>query len=183
MLKTPHGGSLSIHAEGDSYSYCYGPRGVTGLLRNRYAAGCAIFASIGGLSFGYDQGVIANVLVMRDFLARWPVGPWEKGLMSMFFPAQSTQTHRESVFVAAAALELGALFGALLSGILADKYSRRHSIFLASGEPGVHCRLSPHSTNPQVIFCFGSGLQSCARNLNDLIIGRAIGGFGVGALR
>ncbi|KAF8450726.1 general substrate transporter [Boletus edulis BED1] len=146
VLKTPHGGSLSIHADGDSYSYCYGPRGVTGLLRNRYATGCAMFASIGGLSFGYDQGVIANVLVMRDFLDRWPVGPWEKGSIT-------------------AALELGALFGALLSGVLADKYSRRHSIFFAS-----------------VIFCFGSGLQSGARNLNDLIIGRAIGGFGVGAL-
>ncbi|KAG6378541.1 general substrate transporter [Boletus reticuloceps] len=105
-----------------------------------------MFASIGGLSFGYDQGVIANVLVMRDFLDRWPVGPWEKGSIT-------------------AALELGALFGALLSGVLADKYSRRHSIFFAS-----------------VIFCFGSGLQSGARNLNDLIIGRAIGGFGVGAL-
>lgn len=89
VLKTPHGGSLSIHAGGDSYSYCYGPPGITGLLRNRYAAACAIFASIGGLSFGYDQGVIANILVMRDFLARWPVGPWEKGLMSMFLPAQS----------------------------------------------------------------------------------------------
>ncbi|KAN0097637.1 General substrate transporter [Tylopilus felleus] len=146
VLKTPHGGSLSIHAGGDSYSYCYGPPGITGLLRNRYAAACAIFASIGGLSFGYDQGVIANILVMRDFLARWPVGPWEKGLMT-------------------AVLELGALFGALLSGILADKYSRRHCIFLAS-----------------VVFCFGSGLQSGARNFNDLIIGRAIGGFGVGAL-
>ena len=146
MLKTPHGGSLSIHAEGDSYSYCYGPRGVTGLLRNRYAAGCAIFASIGGLSFGYDQGVIANVLVMRDFLARWPVGPWEKGLMSMLLLAL-LRTHRKSVFVAAAALELGALFGALLSGILADKYSRRHSIFLASGEPSVNSMLSPYSTN------------------------------------
>ncbi|KAI9574868.1 general substrate transporter [Boletus coccyginus] len=146
VLKTPHGGTLSIHADGDSYSYCYGPRGVAGLLRNRYAVGCAIFASIGGLSFGYDQGVIANILVMRDFLTRWPVGPWEKGLMT-------------------AALELGALFGALSSGILADKYSRRHSIFLASA-----------------IFCLGSGLQSGARNLDDLIIGRAIGGFGVGAL-
>ncbi|KAH0839744.1 general substrate transporter [Lanmaoa asiatica] len=146
VLKTLHGGSLSIHAEGNSYSYSYGPRGVSGLLRNRYATGCAIFASIGGLSFGYDQGVIANVLVMRDFLARWPIGPWEKGMMT-------------------AALELGALFGALSSGVFADKYSRRHSIFLAS-----------------VIFCFGSGLQSGARNLNDLIVGRAIGGFGVGAL-
>lgn len=46
-------------------------------------------------------------------------------------------TSCESVLVAAAALELGALFGALSSGILADKYSRRHSIFIASGEPGV----------------------------------------------
>ncbi|KIJ66107.1 hypothetical protein HYDPIDRAFT_110267 [Hydnomerulius pinastri MD-312] len=146
VLKTPHGGSLTVHANGHSYSYSYGPSGITGLFRNRYAAGCAIFASIGGLSFGYDQGVIANVLVMKDFLARWPISPWEKGLMT-------------------AVLELGALFGALSSGILADKYSRRHSIFLAS-----------------IIFCIGSGLQSGARNLNDLIIGRAIGGFGVGAL-
>lgn len=32
--------------------------------------------------FGYDQGVVANVLVMRDFVERWPVGPWEKGLTS-----------------------------------------------------------------------------------------------------
>lgn len=98
VLKTSHGGSLSIHAEGDSYSYsyCYGPRGITGLLRSRYAVGCALFASIGGLSFGYDQGVIANVLVMRDFLARWPVGPWEKGLMSMFLPALK-RTHPVSL--------------------------------------------------------------------------------------
>lgn len=41
-----------------------------------------------------------------------------------------------NLFVQAAALELGALFGALLSGILADKYSRRHYIFLASSEFG-----------------------------------------------
>ncbi|KAF9235259.1 general substrate transporter [Melanogaster broomeanus] len=139
-------GSLTVNADGHSYSYSYGPSGITGLFRNRYATGCAIFASIGGLSFGYDQGVIANVLVMKDFLARWPINPWEKGLMT-------------------AVLELGALFGALASGVLADKYSRRHSIFLAS-----------------VMFCIGSGLQSGARNLNDLIIGRAVGGFGVGAL-
>lgn len=44
------------------------------------------------------------------------------------------------MFVTAAALELGALFGALSSGIFADKYSRRYSIFLASGEPGFNSR-------------------------------------------
>lgn len=65
-----------------SYSYAYGPPGILGLLHNYYALGCAVFASIGGLLFGYDQGVIANVLVMRDFVERWPVGSWEKGLTS-----------------------------------------------------------------------------------------------------
>ncbi|KAH7921651.1 general substrate transporter [Leucogyrophana mollusca] len=150
-LQTPHGGHLTVHPHPDStstpaYTYAYGPGGVRGLLANRYTLGCAVFASIGGLSFGYDQGVIANVLVMKDFLARWPVGPWEKGLMT-------------------AVLELGALFGALSAGVLADSYSRRHSIFLAS-----------------IVFCIGSGLQCGARSLNDLILGRAIGGFGVGAL-
>ncbi|KAG0708551.1 general substrate transporter [Suillus ampliporus] len=145
-LDTPHGGSLVVHEDGHTYSYSYGQTGIPGLVRNRYAVACAAFAGIGGVSFGYDQGVISNVLVMKDFLARWPISPWEKGLMT-------------------AVLELGALFGAITSGILADKYSRRHSIFFAS-----------------IIFCLGSGLQCGAQSLNDLIIGRAIGGFGVGAL-
>ena len=89
----PYGGSLDFSSAGSNsgsssqdtytYTYRYGPPGVAGLLRNRYTFACALFASIGGLTFGYDQGVIANVLVMRDFLERWPgVGPWEKGVMS-----------------------------------------------------------------------------------------------------
>jgi len=87
----PYGGSLDFAPAGsgprssDSYTYTYryGPPGVAGLLRNKYTFACALFASIGGLTFGYDQGVIANVLVMKDFLERWPdVGPWEKGVMS-----------------------------------------------------------------------------------------------------
>ena len=78
-------GSPSSHSDPHPYTYTYryGPPGLSGLLRNRYTFACALFASIGGLTFGYDQGVIANVLVMKDFLERWPgVGPWEKGVMS-----------------------------------------------------------------------------------------------------
>jgi hypothetical protein len=60
-------------------------RSTSSLLDNRYVLGCAAFASIGGLTFGYDQGVIANVLVMKDFTQRWPIGPWEKGVMSAHF--------------------------------------------------------------------------------------------------
>ena len=78
----PHGGVLHVHPDGRSYTYAYGPPGVAGLLHNYYALGCAIFASIGGLTFGYDQGVIANVLVMKDFVQRWHLSAWETGLMS-----------------------------------------------------------------------------------------------------
>ncbi|KAJ7189121.1 MFS monosaccharide transporter [Mycena filopes] len=145
--RTPHStnSGLLVH-EDSSYTYSYGPAGLAGLWHNYYALLCAIFASIGGLSFGYDQGVIANVLVMDDFLRRWPVTPLQKGALT-------------------AVLELGALIGALASGVLADRYSRRHSIFAAC-----------------VIFNIGALFQCLASNLTHLFIGRAVGGVGVGAL-
>lgn len=77
----PNGGTLVIESSGN-YTYAYGPPGLKGLLQNSLALRCSLFVSLGGLTFGYDQGVIANVLVMKDFVARWPIGPWEKGLMS-----------------------------------------------------------------------------------------------------
>ncbi|KAJ6493163.1 general substrate transporter [Mycena sanguinolenta] len=139
------GYGLTIHAD-STYTYSYGPPGLSGLWHNYYALLCAIFASIGGLSFGYDQGVIANVLVMEDFMRRWPITPLQKGALT-------------------AVLELGALIGTLLAGILADKYSRRHSIFVAC-----------------VIFNIGALFQCLAENLGHLFVGRAVGGVGVGAL-
>ncbi|KAG6880099.1 hypothetical protein C0992_006373 [Termitomyces sp. T32_za158] len=51
-------GTFQLHSDGHSYSYSYGPRGVVGLLHNYYAFLCAFFASLGGLTFGYDQGVV-----------------------------------------------------------------------------------------------------------------------------
>ncbi|KAG1836796.1 hypothetical protein DFJ58DRAFT_817657, partial [Suillus subalutaceus] len=51
-LDTPHGGSLVVHEDGHTYNYSYGPSGIPGLVRNRYAVACAAFAGIGGISFG-----------------------------------------------------------------------------------------------------------------------------------
>lgn len=82
ICSTPYGGKLTIHPGGEGYTYAYGPQGLRGLLHNSYALKCAVFASIGGLTFGYDQGVIANILVMKDFTEKWRIGPWEEGLMS-----------------------------------------------------------------------------------------------------
>lgn len=85
----PHGGSLVVHGDGSSYTYAYGPGGLAGLKHNYFALACAVFASIGGLTFGYDQGVIANILVMKEFVKTFPVTSWEKGLMSAQFCSSS----------------------------------------------------------------------------------------------
>ena len=54
--------SSNHNADTYSYSYAHGPKGLPGLLHNRYAFLCAFFASIGGLEFGYDQGVVSIFL-------------------------------------------------------------------------------------------------------------------------
>lgn len=56
--------------------------GVKGLLANRYLVFCALFASLGGMTFGYDQGVIANVLIMKDFMSRFPLTSTQIGILS-----------------------------------------------------------------------------------------------------
>jgi hypothetical protein len=44
-------------------------KGFKGLIREPYMVSLACFASIGGVLFGYDQGVISGVLVMTDFVS------------------------------------------------------------------------------------------------------------------
>jgi hypothetical protein len=50
----------------------YGPPGFKGIFSSSYVALCAAFAAIGGLLFGYDQGVISVTLTMDEFLNRFP---------------------------------------------------------------------------------------------------------------
>lgn len=79
IKRLPGGGIVTkLDTDGD-YSYSYGENGlydgfslsvyshrsynegVRGLLHGRYALASAVFCSLGGLTFGYDQGVISNV--------------------------------------------------------------------------------------------------------------------------
>ncbi|OQE20523.1 hypothetical protein PENSTE_c013G03073 [Penicillium steckii] len=95
----------------------YGPPGLRGLVQNPFVLMCAACSTLGGLLFGYDQGVVSIILVMDQFLETFPridssSGAFWKGLLT-------------------AMIELGALLGALNQGWIADKISRRYSIVVA----------------------------------------------------
>ncbi|KEQ80945.1 general substrate transporter [Aureobasidium pullulans EXF-150] len=131
----------------------YGPAGIAGIFGNSYVALCAAFSAMGGLLFGYDQGVVSVTLTMDDFLERFhQIAPesggasFNKGLLT-------------------AMIELGALFGALNTGWIADKYSRKYCIVIAV-----------------VVFVIGSALQTASINYDMLIVARLIGGIGIGSL-
>lgn len=103
--------------------------------------------------FGYDQGVVSVTLTMEQFLKTFPeVGAeaagsgFQKGILT-------------------AMIELGAFLGAMNQGWIADKISRKWSIFVAVW-----------------IFVFGSALQTGAMNFPMLVGARFVGGIGVGML-
>jgi len=76
-------------------------------IRNRRLLGVAIIAAIGGFLFGYDTGVIGGaMLFMKKDLA--------------------LKTHGQQQLTVAILL-LGAVAGALISGWLADRVSRRRT--------------------------------------------------------
>ena len=131
----------------------YGPPGFKGIFMNSYAALCAAFAAIGGMIFGYDQGVVSIVLVIPQFLSRFPQvseasssAGFDKGLLT-------------------AMIELGAFFGAFNQGWIADKISRKYSIVVAV-----------------LVFTVGSVLQTASISYPMLVVARLIGGIGIGML-
>ncbi|KAE8365597.1 general substrate transporter [Aspergillus caelatus] len=131
----------------------YGPPGLAGLVANPFVLMCAACSTLGGLLFGYDQGVVSVILVMDQFLERFPeVSPDSSG--SGFWKGLMT-----------AMIELGALLGALNQGWIADKISRRYSIIVAV-----------------IIFTIGSALQTGAVDYAMLTVARLIGGVGIGML-
>ena len=127
-------------------------KGVRGFVSSPYVFFCATFSALGGLIFGIDQGIVSIILVMPQFLERFPevsesaTGSFYKGVLT-------------------AMIELGALIGALNQGWIADRYSRKHSIVLAV-----------------IVFVLGSTLQTAATNYTILAVARLVGGVGIGML-
>lgn len=154
--KLEHTENPGVHSSGAVWesrqTYCQ--PGFRGLFSSSYVVLCASFATLGGLLFGYDQGVVSVILVEDQFLQRFVRIDEDASSSAGFWKGLLT-----------AMIELGALLGALNQGWIADKISRKYSIVVAVA-----------------IFIVGSALQTGAMDYPMLVVARFIGGVGIGML-
>ncbi|ETN11718.1 hypothetical protein PPTG_22527 [Phytophthora nicotianae INRA-310] len=97
-----------------------------------YAIVVCVFAALGGLFFGYDQGVTSGVLIMDSFINDYCVG-WHNFTYEQCTASTSDLPHEWTDFTVwyNMAYNLGCLAGAFIGGIVADKLGRRWTIFTA----------------------------------------------------
>lgn len=108
-------GAAKGNSDGDVFAehVAYGPDGMRGILGSPYVLGAAFLASMGGFSFGYDQGVISIINVMDQFHTTFPRAETAFGTSLM-----------------TAMLVLGAFVGCLFFPYVADKISRKWALTL-----------------------------------------------------
>jgi len=132
-----------------------GRSGPGALLKNFRVFSIAMFACIGGLLYGYNQGVFSGVLTMPAFQQH--MGTYDNSIAS----DQSKKGWLTSI------LELGAWVGTLLSGFMAEVIGRKYGILVAT-----------------TVFIVGVVIQATAMSggHNSILGGRFITGMGVGSL-
>ncbi|KAI9051852.1 hypothetical protein LZ554_004113 [Drepanopeziza brunnea f. sp. 'monogermtubi'] len=128
-----------------------GASGPAALVKNSKVFMIALFACLGGFLYGYNQGVFSGILTMPAFeryMGSYVTNESKKGWLT-------------------AILELGAWFGALVSGFLAEALSRKYAIMVAT-----------------VVFIIGVVIQATAQETGPegILAGRFITGMGVGSL-
>lgn len=122
----------------------------------------AFAAGVGGLCFGYEIGVIGQVLPMNKFGAKFGyLDPNVKDKDGNY--AQIDAVYADLTAWIASTFTIGCFFGALFASYIADKFSRRYSI-LAGG----------------LLFTLGGLLQAFSENLAMLLVGRFISGVSIG---
>ena len=90
--------------------------GAAGLLKNGRTTMIAVFASMGGLIYGYNQGMVGQVLSMNSF----GKASGTNGISNPTLAGLLTSI-----------LELGAWVGVLFNGYSADRLGRKLSVVLA----------------------------------------------------
>nr|GAT60721.1 general substrate transporter [Mycena chlorophos] len=157
-----------------------GASGWAGLMKNRRVFLTAVFASLGGLLYGYNQvcssatnGRLLNSARVSSLVSS--SANFFHMTCSILISPQSMYTFEQRMGHAVsdantkgwlvAILELGAWLGVLLTGYFADKLSRKYTIVLAV-----------------VVFCVGVIAQSTAKGPSSIFGGRFVTGLGVGSL-
>ena len=109
-----------------------------------FARAASIFAVVllAGALFGYDQGVISGALV--GIQKEFAVGAIALEIVTSW-------------------VALGAMFGSLAGGYIADHFGRKRALFAAAG-----------------LFIIGALVEAFAPAVPVLVFGRLVAGFGVG---
>jgi MFS family permease len=120
-----------------------GESGPLALVKNSRVFLIAAFATIGGVLYGYNQGMFSGVLAMPSFQSRElsliPLGTyWNLGDvnryrdldMGEYDPVDPNADQTKKGWLTSI-LELGAWLGTLLSGFLAEAISRKYGILVA----------------------------------------------------
>ncbi|KAI1847853.1 hypothetical protein JX265_013919 [Neoarthrinium moseri] len=133
-----------------------GASGPAALVKNFKVFRIAAFACIGGVLYGYNQGMFSGVLAMPSFQAH----------MGEYDPLDPNADQTKKGWLTAI-LELGAWIGTLLSGFLAEAISRKYGVLVAV-----------------VVFVVGVIIQATAQSggPNVILAGRFVTGMGVGSL-
>ncbi|PQE12104.1 Quinate permease protein [Rutstroemia sp. NJR-2017a BVV2] len=126
-----------------------GAVGPKSLLKNKKVFFIALFASFGGLLYGYQQGVLGQVVVMNSFERDFP----------------DVRSNASKLGWLTSILQLGGWIGSLSSGIFAEVFSRKHTMFAGA-----------------LWVVLGSFLAAGAQNTGYLYAGRLFTGLGVGTL-
>jgi len=129
-----------------------GSAGPAALFKNIKVFGIACFACLGGLLYGYNQGVFSGVLTMNSFedhMGVWVGNQTKKGWLT-------------------AILELGAWVGTIYSGFLAEIISRKYAILV--------------NTAIFIIGVIIQATAVTSAGASAILGGRFITGMGVGSL-
>src|SRR5271170_7527436 len=109
-----------------------------------FARAASIIAVIllAGALFGYDQGVISGALL---------------GVQKAFAVGAT------ALEIVTSWVTLGAMFGSLAGGYVADHFGRKRALFAAAA-----------------LFVVGAAIEAVAPDVPILVVGRLVAGFGVG---
>lgn len=117
------------------------------------------FSSLGGLLFGYDQGVVSGILTMESFGVAFPRIYLDSGFKGWFVSTLllSNACSHPQLDITSGWQDIAAWLGSLANGPIADSIGRKRSILVAV-----------------VIFLIGSAIQAGAVNIPMIFVGKSI---------